>query len=145
MNGRLGCTYVEPKPFPALLHSIGLFISPQQVSACETEVHRYKSAKLERRSVKVNKKRKYSSFKMHAMILILVCECCAVHYVSSTTMSATSALPTQLQASSPMPSLNISTVDCEVDCEVDYFTCNSSLNRSVCRCDEQLCTQFRDC
>ena len=50
--------------------------------------------------------------------------------------------PIQLQ-SSPTPSPNTSAVDCAVD----YYTCRTSksFKHHVCRCDEQLCTQFGDC
>ena len=58
----------------------------------------------------------------------------------SSTEPTTRPLPTQLQGSSPT-SINTNTVECEVN----YYTSDSTFSRIVCRCDEQLCTQFGDC
>ena len=64
---------------------------------------------------------------------------CATTSTSSSTAPTTVPRPTPLQGSSP-PSLNTSTVECEVD----YYACNSTYRGRVCRCD-RLCTQFGDC
>ena len=58
----------------------------------------------------------------------------------SSTAPTTIPRPAQLQGLSPT-SINTSTVECEVN----YYTCDSTFSRIVCRCDEQLCTQFGDC
>ena len=77
------------------------------------------------------------------LILVLAVGCCIPTSLQSSTTPTAVPLPTQLQASSPTrtPSLNTSTVDCKED----YYACKSSYNRYICRCDEQLCTQFGDC
>ena len=74
------------------------------------------------------------------VLLILALGCCCTISLASPPAPTPTPRPTQLQGSSP-PSLNTSTVECEVD----YYTCRRFFSRDACRCDEQLCTRFGDC
>ena len=79
-----------------------------------------------------------------SVFLILVFAIRLGHGATIPTLSSTAPTtiprPVQLQGSSPT-SINTSTVECEVN----YYTSDSTFSRIVCRCDEQLCTQFGDC
>ena len=79
-------------------------------------------------------------------VLLILAFAIRLGYFATTSSSSTTAptavpLPTQLGGPSPTSFPNTS----RGECAVDYFTCNSLFNNGVCRCDEQLCTQFGDC